>query len=74
MVFGIALFLGGAITAWIVYGQQMAPEGKFDQEQMNPFYFIWIKLVIGVFFGILFLLIYEKLPLSRRANGISTGL
>lgn len=74
LVFGIVLFIGGAITAWFVYGPQMAPEGKFDQEQMNPFYFIWTKLVIGVFFGILFLFVYERLPLSKRISSMSSGL
>jgi len=56
IVFGMALFICGAITARIVYGAQMAPEGKFDESQMNAFYFFWTKIVIGIFFGILFLL------------------
>jgi len=52
----------------------MAPSGKFEPSQMNPFYFIWTKLVIGVFFGILFTFIYEKLPLSNRIKGPIQGL
>jgi len=74
LVFGIVLFIGGAITARIVYGVQMTPEGKFEQGQMNAFYFIWTKLVIGVFFGIFFLFMYEKLPLNKRINTISKGV
>ena len=36
----ISLFIGGAILARIFYGPDMAPEGKFDESQMNAFYFI----------------------------------
>ena len=43
IVFGIALFICGAITARIVYGTQMAPESKFDESQMNAFYFFGQK-------------------------------
>ena len=71
MVMGITLFIAGAIFARIVYGPQFAPPGKFDPEQLNPFYFIWTKLVIGVVFGVLFTFVYEKLPLVRR---IGSGL
>ena len=74
LVFGIVLFIGGAITSRIVYGPQMAPEGKFDAEQLNAFYFIWTKLVIGIFFGIYFLFMYEKLPITRRINNVSKGI
>ena len=71
---GVVLFISGAILARIVYGPEMAPSGKFDPSQLNPFYFIWTKLVIGVFFGILFTLVYEKLPLSHRLKGPIQGL
>jgi hypothetical protein len=74
LVFGIVLFIGGTITARIIYGAQMAPEGKFEPEQMNAFYFIWTKLVIGAFFGIFFLFMYEKLPITKRINTISKGV
>jgi len=52
----------------------MAPEGKFDESQMNAFYFLWTKIVIGIFFGVLFLFFYEKLPLLKRIEGILNGL
>ena len=74
LAFGIVLFVGGAITGRIVYGQQMSPEGKFSGEQMNAFYFLWTKIVIGIFFGVLFLFFYEKLPLLKRIEGILNGL
>jgi hypothetical protein len=74
LVFGIVLFIGGVITGMIVYGPQMAPEGKFSAEQMNAFYFFWTKLVIGIFFGTLFLFIYEKLPIVRRISSIMEGI
>lgn len=74
LIFGVVLFIGGAITGRFVYGEQMAPEGKFSEEQMNAFYFIWTKLVIGVFFGTLFLFIYEKLPITKRIMSISKGV
>jgi hypothetical protein len=71
---GVALFIGGAIFSRIIYGPQFAPPGKFKPEQMNPFYFIWTKAVIGIFFGILFTVFYELLPLSRRLKGAFQGL
>lgn len=74
LFFGIVLFIGGAITGMIVYGTQMAPEGKFSQDQMNAFYFIWTKVVIGIFFGIFFLFIYEKLPIAKRIKSITQGI
>jgi hypothetical protein len=74
LVMGIALFIGGAILARFIYGPQMAPEGKFDESQMNAFYFIWTKLVIGIFFGILFCIICEALSLSKRITGPLKGL
>ena len=74
LVFGTVLFIGGAITGRIVYGPQMAPAGKFTPDHLNAFYFIWTKLVIGIFFGILFLLVYEKLPLKKRIKNIWQGI
>lgn len=74
LIMGITLFISGAILARIIYGPQMAPAGKFEPDQLNPFYFIWTKLVIGVFFGILFTFVYEKLPLSNRIKGPIQGL
>ena len=50
----ISLFIAGALLARITYGPEMAPEGKFEESQMNAFYFIWTKFAIGIFFGILF--------------------
>ena len=74
LVMGISLFIGGAILARIFYGPQMAPEGKFKASQMNPFYFIWTKLMIGIIFGIIFTFLYEKLPLVKRISSIRKGL
>jgi len=74
LAMGVSLFIGGAILARIVYGSQMAPEGKFKTSQMNPFYFVWTKLVIGVIFGILFTFIYERLPLFKKISSIGQGL
>lgn len=74
LVMGITLFIGGVILARIIYGPQMAPDGKFDESQMNAFYFIWTKLVIGIFFGILFTIICEVLSLSKRMTGALNGL
>jgi hypothetical protein len=74
IIFGLSLFIGGAITGWFVYGEQMAPEGKFEPEQMNAFYFIWTKIVIGIFFGFFFLVIHEILPLSKRITSVAQGI
>ncbi|HEX9972033.1 MAG TPA: hypothetical protein VGD14_08185 [bacterium] len=71
---GLALFIGGAIFSRIIYGPQFAPPGKFRPEQINAFYFIWTKLVIGVFFGIFFTLFYEMLPIAKRVQGFFQGL
>jgi hypothetical protein len=54
LVMGITLFIAGAIFSRIIYGPQFAPPGKFEPEQLNAFYFIWTKLLIGFFFGIMF--------------------
>ena len=74
LIMGVFLFVVGGVASRVVYGPQMAPEGKFDPEQLNAWYFIWTKLVMGVFFGVLFALIYEALPLSRRISSVLGGL
>jgi hypothetical protein len=71
---GVALFLSGAIASRAVYGPQMVPEGKFEPGQINAWYFIWTKLLIGGFFGVLLSVLYERLPLSRRVGSIGEGL
>jgi hypothetical protein len=70
----IALFIGGAIFAKIFYGPEMAPKGKFNESQMNAFYFIRTKLVIGIFFGILFTAVCEALSFSKKMIGALQGL
>jgi len=74
IVMGISLFIGGAIFSRIIYGPQFAPPGKFDPEQLNAWYFIWTKILIGIFFGILFTFLYEGLPLSKKPSNALTGL
>ena len=74
LIMGIVLFIGGAILSRIIYGPQFAPPGKFEPEQINAFYFIWTKLVIGWVFGILFALAYELLPLRTRFTGAFHGM
>jgi hypothetical protein len=74
IVMGLALFIGGTILSRIVYGPQFAPPGKFKPEQINAFYFLWTKIVIGWFFGLLFTFVYEILPLSKRINSTFQGL
>ena len=74
LVMGIALFLTGAIASIFVYGPQMAPEGKFEPSQMNPAYFLWTKLLIGWFFGLLFTSIYAKVQVIMPSKGILRGL
>jgi hypothetical protein len=71
---GISLFIIGAVAARLIYGPQFAPEGKFKPEQINAWYFIWTKLVIGIFFGLVFTALDEALPLSRRIQGVLDGL
>ena len=71
---GAFLFIGGAILSRIIYGPQFAPPGKFEPEQINAFYFIWTKLLIGWFFGVLFTVAYELLPLRKRLSGAMDGL
>jgi hypothetical protein len=74
LAMGCFLFIGGAVLSRIIYGPQFAPPGKFTPEQMNAFYFLWTKLVIGWIFGILFALAYESLPLSKRLTGVIHGM
>jgi hypothetical protein len=74
LAMGAFLFMGGAILSRIIYGPQFAPPGKFEPEQINAFYFIWTKLLIGWFFGILFTFAYELLPLRKRLAGALHGL
>lgn len=74
LIFGIALFIIGAITARLVYGPQMVPEGKFEPEQINAWYFIWTKLIIGVVFGIIFTLIYAKFYSLLKIPNVLKGI
>lgn len=74
LVMGMALFIGGAILARIFYGPQMAPEGKFSADRMNAMYFILTKLMIGVFFGIVFAALHEIAPLARKIATPLRGL
>jgi len=71
---GTALFIGGAVFSRIIYGPQFAPSGKFEPEQLNAWYFIWTKLLIGMFFGLLFTILYEGLPLLKRVRSGLEGL
>jgi hypothetical protein len=70
----LGLFVTGAVAARLVYGPQMVPEGKFTADQVNAWYFLWTKLLIGVFFGILLTVLYELLPLTRRIANVRDGL
>jgi len=70
---GVCLFVVGAVASRIVYGPQFAPEGKFDADQLNAWYFIWTKLVMGVFFGLVFTALYQAMPLARRIAGVFGG-
>jgi hypothetical protein len=70
----LALFVTGAVAARLVYGPQMVPEGKFTADQVSAGYFFWTKLLIGVFFGILLSVLYERLPLARRIRTAREGL
>jgi hypothetical protein len=74
LAMGIFLFIGGAVFSRIIYGPQFAPPGKFKPEQIDAFYFVWTKLLIGWFFGLLFTFVYEMLPLRARIAGIFQGL
>ena len=74
VVMALALFITGAIAARLVYGPQMVPEGKFTADQVSAGYFLWTKLLIGVFFGVVLSALYEMLPLAKRIAGIRDGL
>jgi hypothetical protein len=71
---GVILFIAGAVFSRLIYGPQMAPSGKFDPEELNAWYFIWTKLVIGVFFGLVLTIIYDKLPLQNKFKSGLAGL
>lgn len=74
LMMGVFLFIGGAILSRIIYGPQFVPLGKFKPEQINAFYFVWTKLLIGWFFGIVFTFAYELLPLRTKLIGAIQGL
>lgn len=74
LMMGIALFVSGEIAAFVIYGSQFAPPGKFAPEQISAWHFLRTKLVIGGFFGIFFGVIFAKLPSSVRGEGILSGL
>ena len=40
LTMGISLFIVGAVAARLVYGPQFVPEGKFEPEQINAWYFL----------------------------------
>jgi len=69
LVMGVALFVVGVIAAFAIYGPQFAPPGKFAPEQINAWYFLWTKLVIGIFFGIFFAIIYANIPYQYAGGG-----
>ena len=73
LVMGLALFFTGAVAARIAYGPQMTPDGKFTPDQINAAYFVWTKLLIGCFFGVLFAIVYERLPLNTRVASAAAG-
>ena len=70
----LALFITGAVAARLVYGPQMVPEWKFTADQINALYFLWTKLLIGVFFGVLLCVLYERLPITTRIARACQGL
>ena len=74
ILMGVALFVVGAIAARVVYGPGMAPEEKFEDEQMKAWYFIWTKLLIGVVFGVLFSVVVGVFPLRKQFAGAPLGL
>ena len=74
LVMGIGLFITGAVASRIIYGPQMVPDGKFEPNQINAFYFIWTKLAIGGFFGIVFTWLYSKFLVLTTKSGVLYGL
>ena len=74
LAMGLSLFVVGALASRVVYGPQFAPAGKFEPHQLNAWYFLWTKLVIGVIFGLLLTVLYELLPLARRIASVTGGL
>jgi hypothetical protein len=74
LVMGVSLFIVGAFAALAIYGPEFAPPGKFEPEQINAWYFLWTKLVIGASFGVFFGTIYAKLYSSLRGDGMLKGV
>lgn len=74
LAMGLSLFVVGAVASRLVYGPQFAPAGKFEPQQLNAWYFLWTKLLIGAVFGVLLTVLYEALPLSRRIASIGGGM
>ena len=74
LAMGLSLFVVGAVASRLVYGPQFAPPGKFEPSQLNPWYFMWTKALIGAFFGVLLTVLYELLPMARRIATVRGGL
>lgn len=74
LAMGVALLLSGGIAAFLFYGKQMAPPGKFAASQMNAIYFFWTKLLIGWFFGLLFTFVYARFHAGLLARGVLRGV
>jgi len=74
LAMGLSLFVVGAVASRIVYGPQFAPPGKFDPQQLNAWYFLWTKGVIGMVFGVLITVLYELLPVTRRFASVTGGM
>jgi hypothetical protein len=74
LAMGLALMITGAIAAYVIYGPQMAPDGKFEQNQMNAVYFLWTKLVIGLCFGLLFTFVFGKIQAGLGSKGVWQGI
>jgi hypothetical protein len=74
LAMGLALLITGGVAAFFIYGRQMAPAGKFAAGQMNALYFLWTKLLIGWFFGLLFTFIYARVYAGLPARGVLRGL
>jgi len=73
LIMGIGLFVGGAVCSRIIYGPQFAPPGKFEPSRIKAFYFIWTKLLIGAFFGLLAAFFLEASSLSKRMRSPLQG-
>ena len=73
LAMALSLFVVGALASRLVYGPQFAPPGKFEPSQLNPWYFLWTKTLIGAFFGVLLTVLYDLLPLARRIASVGTA-